>query len=384
MKKIISVFLLLCTVGIVFAYTPHRIEPVETRAEAFGGPYLTDTTSVYSFFSNPASLGFMDKKTLWPPIAAIGLGGPLDKLIKTGKTLIEGKGSSGNPAALANSVGDIIGESGLSLGLRIGGPLTFGAVRKHFGWGFVNTFAVDGNIFSVSRSDLRGGGGLAFVVGYGYPIKLGKAGVLSLGLSARGVTQVETAYTDSIIDLAANAGWERLPAYLSFGLGLDMGAQYKVFNILSISAVCQDLYSPMWIRTYPKITEFGKNGSKFEYKQIDPRLGFGIKTDIPISKITLGIISEWAVYADYNNIWQFFGKNAIYRNPVLELSFGTELVLFKVLALRVGMNEMYPAMGLGLNLSKFKMDFSIYGKELGFEPGYNPQLNMGFSMLIKY
>lgn len=384
MKKIISVFLFLCALSVLFGYTPYRIEPVETRAEAFGGPYLTDTTSVYSFFSNPAALGFMEKKTLWPPVTAIGLGGPFDKLIKTGKTLTDGKASPDNSSALKDSVGEILGKSGLSLGLRIGGPLTFGAVRKHFGWGFVNTFAVDGNIFSVSRSDLRGGGGLAFVAGYGYPVNLGKAGVLSIGISGRVMTRIETAYNEGIIELAVDSGWERLPAYLSLGFGLDMGVQYKIFDILSISAVCQDLYTPVWIKTYPKITEFGQNGSKFEYKQIDPRLGFGVKVDIPISKVTAGVISEWAFYTDYNNIWQFFRKESLYRNPVLELSCGTELVLFKVLALRVGMNEMYPAMGLGLNLGKFKMDFSVFGRELGFEPGYNPQLNTGFSMLIKY
>lgn len=384
MKKIICVFLFVCALTMSFAYTPHRIEPVETRSEAFGGPYLTDTASVYSLFSNPAALGFIEKKTLWPPIMAIGMGGPFDKLIKTGKTLIGGKVSFDNPAALKDAVGDIIGKSGLSLRLGIGGPLTFGAVRKHFGWGFVNTIGVDGNIFSVSRSDLRGGGGLAFVAGYGYPIKLGAAGVFSVGISVRGMTQVETVYTDSIIDLAVNSGWETLPAYLSFGFGLDMGVQYKVFNVLSISAVWQDLYSPMWIRTYPKIMEFGKNGSNFEYKQIEPRLGFGIKVEIPVSKVTGGFMSEWAVYADYNNIWQFLGKDPLYRNPILELSCGTELVLFKILALRVGLNEMYPAMGLGLNFGNFKMDFSVFGRELGFEPGYNPQLNTGFSMLIKY
>lgn len=392
MKKIISILLIICTFAAVFAYTPRRIEPVETRSEAFGGPYLTDTTSVYGLFSNPAALGLMEAKTLWPPIAAMGLGGPLDKLMKIGSEFIKNKGPAQNNnasspqdmTAIAGPLGEIIGKSGLSLGLRIGGPLTFGAVRKHFGWGFVNTISVDANIFSVSRSDVRGMGGVGFVVGYGYPIDLGAGGVLSVGLSARGMSQIETMYTDGIIDLVADSRWQNLPAYLSVGFGLDMGLQYEVFDIFSISAVCQDLYSPVWIQTYPKITEFGKNGSKFSYKQLDSRLGFGIKADIPLSRITLGIISEWGVYADYNNIWQFFKKNSLYRNPILELSFGTELVLFKILALRIGVNEMYPAMGLGLNLGKFKMDFSVYGKELGFEPGYNPQLNTGFSMLIKY
>lgn len=380
MKKIISVFCIVCLVSAVFAYTPRRIEPVETRSEAFGGPYFTDTTSVYSLFSNPSALGFTGKKTLWPPIVAMGLGGPLDKLFDMSKTLKGG----GNKTALQDSIGGIIGESGLNLGVRIGGPLTFGAVRKHFGWGFINTVSVDANIFSVARSDVRGGAGFGFVAGYGYPIDFGKAGILSLGFSGRLVTGLETLYDRGIVELVMNSAWENIPAYLSFGFGFDMGVQYKVFNILSVALVWQDLYSPMWTKTYPKITEFGKNGTKFSYGQLDPRLGFGVKADIPISGITRGIISEWAVYTDYNNIWQFFRKNAIYRNPILELSFGTELVLFKIVSLRLGVNEMYPAVGLGLNLGKFKMDFSVFGKELGFEPGYNPQINTGLSMLIKY
>ena len=92
------------------------------------------------------------------------------------------------------------------------------------------------------------------------------------------------------------------------------------------------------------------------------------------------------MYADYNNIWPLITKQKTYRNPILELSFGTEVLLFnKVLALRAGIRDMYPAAGIGLNLGKkFKTDFSVFGKELGLEPGSNPQLNAGFSMSIKY
>ena len=117
---------------------------------------------------------------------------------------------------------------------------------------------------------------------------------------------------------------------------------------------------------------------------VESKLGAGIKVDIPLKTVTNGVISRWAVYTDYYNVWPLFRKNGVYRNPVLEFSLGTEMELFKVLVLRLGVKEMYPALGLGLNLGKFKMDFSAYGKELGLEPGYAPQLNMGFSMAVKY
>ena len=378
--------LFFCMGAALFAYTPYRIEAVDTRSEGFGGPYFTDTSSLYALFSNPAALAFTKEKTLLPPITAITLSGPLDKMLKLGLDSAGGKVDLKDPEVSAGILLDMIGDSGFSFGTKIGGPLTFGAIRNNFDWGFINTTYADGSIFSLSRSDIRAGTGLAFVAGYGFPFDFGKGGILSVGLSGRGTVQFETIYTKSITAFISEDPMKKLPFYLSLGLGFDMGIQYSVGEIMSFALVYQDVYTPTWTKIYRDMYALEKlEGGPFTMAQTESKLGFGVKAELPIKKIAGNIVPEWVLYADYNNIWPLLLPNKLYRNPILELAFGTEVLLFhRVLALRLGVNDMYPAAGIGLNLGKFKMDFSVFGKELGLEPGFNPQLNVGFSMLIKY
>ena len=299
--------------------------------------------------------------------------------------LITKKIDANDQQAIMKAIVGLIGDTGFNTSERIGGPLTFGAIRNNFGWGFVNTTYANVNVFSVSRSDIRAGSGLGFVAGYALPCDLGDAGILSIGVSGRAGVQFETEYTQAITDLISGS-FNNIPFYLSLGAGFDMAAQYKI-GALSLAAVWQDVYSPVWTKTYAdrKALRSGA-GSAFKQSRLNSKFGFGARFDIPVKEWAGNIVSEWAVYADYNNIWPLITKQKIYRNPILELSFGTEVLLFnKVLALRAGINDMYPAAGIGLNLGKkFKTDFSVFGKELGFEPGSNPQLNVGLSMSIKY
>lgn len=383
----ISIFCTIFLFGCVsfFAYAPQRIEPVDTRSEAFGGPHYADVSSLYTLFSNPAALAFTESKTLWPPIVAFGTGGPLAKMNEIAWDIITKKLDTKDQQALMNRVVDLIGDTGFNTSERIGGPLTFGAIRNNFGWGFVNTTYTNVNVFSVSRSDIRAGSGLGFVAGYALPCDLGKAGLLSIGVSGRAGVQFEIEYTQPVTDLISGS-FNNIPYYLSLGAGFDMAAQYKI-GALSLAAVWQDVYSPVWTKTYADLGALQSGaGSDFKQDRLDSKFGFGARFDIPVKEWAGNIVPEWAVYADYNNIWPLITKQKTYRNPILELSFGTEVLLFnKVLALRAGIRDMYPAAGIGLNLGKkFKTDFSVFGKELGLEPGSNPQLNAGFSMSIKY
>ena len=375
------------------AYTPHRVEAVDTRSEGFGGFHFADTESVYSLFSNPATLSFIKTKMLWPPFVAVSSGGPFNKLAKLHldiARIVNAKDvDPADKQRLIKAILDTIGPSGFNLFEQIGTPLTFGRINKNLGWGFINTVYADARVPALTNFDIKGGSDWAFVLGYAIPaVDLEKWGTLSLGCSGRFTVQLETQAKRLDPLLSGKYGKDpdiAIPVYLSLGLGFDMGVQYTVFDILTLALVWQDVYSPVWTKTYEstKAFENGK-GSKFVQTPVESKLGAGIKVDIPLKTVTNGVISRWAVYTDYYNVWPLFRKNGVYRNPVLEFSLGTEMELFKVLVLRLGVKEMYPALGLGLNLGKFKMDFSAYGKELGLEPGYAPQLNMGFSMAVKY
>lgn len=371
-KTIFFISLLLFLSVFIFAFSPHRPEAVDVRSMGFGNTHFTDKDGFYTLFSNPAVLGLVQKKTImWPPIISMGLGGPLDVIVPKIASLTKGD---------LSAISDVIGDNGINFGARLGSPLTFGVIKEKFGWGVFNTIYLDANVPSISKSDISVGGDLAGVVGFAYPFDFGNFGVLSLGASARAIVQFEGKYNKGIVNLLGNKidFKKELAMYMTFGFGLDLGVQYKIFDSLHFAVVWQDVYTPLWIKQLQSTT------SKLTYTPLESRLGFGVGYDIPIQKITRGVVSRWSLYLDYKDVWPVFRKNGLYRNPVLEIAGGTEVELFKIVSLRLGITEMYPALGIGLQFGKFQMNFAAYGRELGLEPGFSPQFNMGLSMAFTY
>lgn len=375
-KYFIAIILFVTTLSAGFAFTPHRIEPVDIRAEGMGGPYYTDSESFYTLFTNPAGLAFTGDKTLWPTLISLGVGGPLKELAKLGLD---------HDSDFQDKLPELIGDSGFNFNARTG-PLTFGAIRNNFGWGVVQTAYAEGNVPSLMKSDIRAGVDLGIVFGYAFPFDFGALGKLSVGVSGRGITQIEAVYTESLTSLI-DKGFDlnSTPLNLTFGFGFDIGVQYEVLDLIHVALVWQDAYTATWTSGLDISGGYNDHKSDYEYNKLESKLGIGVGIDIPLEKITKNVISHLGVYANYNNLWPLFNnKDEVYRNPWLELSIGTELVLFDVVALRFGMNEMYFSSGFGLYLGVFRMDFSIYGRELGSEPGYSPQLNAGMAMTIQY
>ena len=126
---------------------------------------------------------------------------------------------------------------------------------------------------------------MGFVAGYALPCDLGDAGILSIGVSGRAGVQFETEYTQAITDLISGS-FNNIPFYLSVGAGFDMAAQYKI-GALSLAAVWQDVYSPVWTKTYAdrKALRSGA-GSAFKQSRLNSKFGFGARFDIPVK--------EWA------------------------------------------------------------------------------------------
>lgn len=393
MKKIkytIAIVLFVSILSAGFAFTPHRIEPVDTRADGMGGVHFTDSESFYTLFSNPAGLAFAGKKTMVLPLISMGVGAPLEEMVDIVMKVYKGNLSLDDMTAfledpavknLVNNMG-----SGLSLNLRLGGPLTFGAIRNNFGWGLVNTISVDAKVTNTMFTDIVAGFDLGLVFGYAIPLDLGFLGKLSIGFSARGSAQAQVGIGGDIGTLVNSLDIATIPLNATFGFGFDMAAQYKFLNLIEVAVVWQDVYSPTWTKTFSNYEKaMAWEGSPFETSTIESKLGVGIGVDIPLELITFNIISHFGVYVDYDDLFFLFSEEkGIARNPVLGLSAGAELVLFDVFAFRVGIKEMYPSAGLGIYMGGFRLDFSVYGRERGSEPGEMPELNAGLAMSIQF
>lgn len=375
MKKI---FIIPCALFVFSAFTfskefkPSLHTQPSVRQQGFGGFYTTDVSRFEGIYSNPAMLGLKKKHSLFPAIdvRAAGLfmkAGDIAKAISNEDT---------------EKLGQIIKENkGIQLGFAAEPLLSFGHVADWgLGWAFNTQMFVNTSVPSVALSDIKGGVESVFRIGYGFSILNFDMIRLSVGATAKGFAQLATAYNGSVLDLIDTiaSDFTQLPAYFSAGFSLDVGVMCTLFNSLSFSAVWYDAFS----RAFVAESTFGDFNLHTDYsKALDSKLALGVAFQIPVGW-SKGVISSFKVMCDYRNLFSLF--HTLGRNPILELSCGTEFVLGNILSLRFGMSEMYPAAGLGLGFGTFKLDFAVYGKELGLEPGSSPCLNASLFIGFTY
>jgi hypothetical protein len=84
------------------------------------------------------------------------------------------------------------------------------------------------------------------------------------------------------------------------------------------------------------------------------------------------LLSDLVLLVDYHDIFDF----AIYpegaTNPLLHIGVGLEFKLLDIVSLRAGYYQCLPSVGLGLDLTLFKLNLAYFGRELSNEPGGYP------------
>lgn len=375
MKKIFAI-LIICSAASLFAdsFKPSLHISPSVRQQGFGGFYTTDVDNFYGIYANPAMLGKRKKHSLYPGISAT-VSGPLQDIPDFMKAALN-KDVEGLSKSLKKN-------NGIKLGTHFEPLLSFGHTTEWgFGWAFDTNMFINASIPGLTRSDISLGAESILTAGFAFPIINTDNHLLSVGATAKGFYQIATVFNDgilSVVNKLKDFNIDSIPIYSTLGFGFDFGVYYSLCNFLDFAVVYHDPWSPAWVSKGGVSNIFSFNFD--EMKKLEPKLSGGICCHIPIAA-TRGIISGFRIMADYQNVLTLFKK--VGRNPILELSAGTEIVLFNMLSLRVGISEMYPAAGLGLSFGNFKMDFSMYGKELGLEPGSCPNLNAGVFIGVTY
>lgn len=390
MKKLFTILLCLIISVSLFAQE-------DVRSMGMGGNHITDYSDIYTIQRNPAGLGFAGKHNLWTNIQ-VGISGPLSDYIEIADSLMnseeqsnadaEGNSDSSSTSGIEDAIIKLIKENnGLKTGLNVVGPLTFGFTKNGFGMLFSEEIYADVNVPSISKGTVDVGVKANLLLGYGHKIDLGIHDI-SVGVSGNLFSKVLSIGVDGslteIFDKIENI--EQLPAKSMIGYGINAGVQYQFANFITVGAVWNNIFAP----TYTIDVPLNLNGTETEevkeisFKdstkgKIDPTLAVSFGVKIPTS-FTFGIISSWTAYVDYDNVLDLLAKDKLVRNPVLGLSAGTEVVLFKTIALRAGINDSYLAAGCGIRLAAFHIDAAVFGSELGLEPGSKPQLNTALSI----
>ena len=375
MKKIILSILIISS---AFAFADNfkpllHIMP-SVRQQGFGGFYTTDVDNFYGIYANPAMLGKHKKHNLYPGLG-MTLSGPLQDFPDLFKAVLDK-----NTDKLGKMLKD---NKGIKFGNNIEPLLSVGHTTEWgFGWAVNTNLFLDATIANLTRSNIYAGAESTVTAGFGFPIIHTDNHLLSVGATAKGFFQTGFSFTDGIVSVAQKVqdlNLKNIPLYATIGFGFDVGIYYSLCDSLDFALVYHDPWSPAWVSK----SDIG-NIFKFNFDTmttLDPKLSAGICWRVHTAA-TRGAITSFRIMADYKNIFAPFKK--LGRNPWLELNAGTELVLANIVSIRLGLNELYPACGIGFSFGHFKIDMSMYGKELGLEPGNSPCLNAALFIGVTY
>ncbi|HPX26190.1 MAG TPA: hypothetical protein PLG87_05230, partial [Treponemataceae bacterium] len=290
MKKLYTTMLLLLLIytttfsqSFDYSFTMPKID--HARDLGMGSAYLTDTTTYFAFLTNPANLGLTGDKTLFP-IINTRLAGPLG-IIPEAIDLFQTEDPD-----IMGFVGKTLGESkGINMAFNTAGPLSFGAIRKGFGWGIFNESYASFDMPSLLSATVYGGNESFLRLGYGYAITPPLPVIIAVGLSAEAVNRVEGFYrlgafqllntlTGGEISLASLA----MPVYTSFGYGLDAGITIKAFKLVSLSFVWDDFFYGIYTQKADQA-----------YKIIEDPSNFSSHMKTDLKQTTIGSSKKMAV-----------------------------------------------------------------------------------------
>jgi hypothetical protein len=375
-KKPFIIFVLLIVMAAA-AFADDYIAPFimpSARAAGFGGIHTAQGDDLSALFSNPA--GFVDvKKQFGAAEMTISLYGPVFELADLAAN------SGGNI-----NLSPLVGAGGFAAGADIGGPIAVGYINKGFGIGLFNRTTVDARV-TASKVKPVAAEEIFVTAGYSFRTLNLKSNYLDVGFLAKGFYRASMKFGPagdgvSIINVADIIdGWEQFPAESQFGMGFDLGVKYSYGSVFSAAIAAYDAFSPTLVQKYDTLSDFGDKGHQ-SFARVTPRLAVGFLYRIKSDRINR-YLDDWTLMLDYRDLLDL-GIALIPRNPILNVSFGTEIKLLKVLSIRAGIADALPSLGFGLDLKALKLDLAIRGREMGLDPGILPVYEISLGFLFRY
>ena len=359
-----------------FSQTVSPGVPVSPRLAAIGGLHAADLPGFDSLFANPAGLAAAEGEWMYSRIA-LNAAGPLFDIASMA---LSGTDILSDLPSLLDSAGRLYTAMDLAT------PIAFGYAGKGLGVGIFNRTYVIVNAPSIASSFLTFGEELLLSGGYARRFVLENGQLLDVGIGVKGFLRNEFAWTGVLTDVstAFNDILGGIPFNIVTGIGLDAGALWS-FGDFALGLAARDAFSPYIASSYTSYNGFKANptaskiSSETGLLPVDLSLGFRWS---PRWIFLARSGSELTLLADYRNILGLF--RVLDRSPILELSLGAEVVMLEILSVRAAIQDGLPAAGFGLDLEIFDLSLSMYGRELGLQPGQRPVFNLLFAIDFRY
>ena len=370
MKRIAISILFLASLAAVPVFASDLAMPplaMPTAAsDGFGGTHVAYTDNVFALLVNPAAMIRVQERSFFT--LAPSFFNP-QSTIKLGRSITGlASGDTGALGDAANVLSEQRGRIALGFELREF-PLSIAWVANGFGFGLWNRSFVNANIIGTTVG-VNVFSDVVLPVGFAFKILDKQGHTLDMGLTVKGFTRIWAREQERIIALMDNASdlEDRIHIPVIIGGGFDAGFMYRWDMGLQAGFTLDDIFS----RGYAAANILGKGNNSY---YIPFTMNLGLAYDFKVSRYWINTSKflgslGFAVAFDWRDMRNaFLQDDYLRRNALLDLGVGFQLSLFDIFLIRLGMNEMLPAFGLGFNLGPCKIDLAFYGRELGYEPG---------------
>jgi len=365
----------------ISAQTVQRFSAPSARMAALGGPHAASVSGIDSIFENPA--GFASERTEFSVSSLVlNASGPIFDIAGL---------AVGEPGQLMSNLPSLFDAGGRFFAQAdILGPLSFGYTGKGLGFGLFNRTVATVNAASLLSVSYDVSEEVMLAGGYAYRVVIGDRTTIDLGLMPKGFIKAgigSTMSLDEVMALAIDpASALDSPFTMISGVGFDVGVLWSFDRVISVGLVARDAYSPAMVTTYESFGAFaaspaGAKVGESTYVVVPADLSFGVAYQPRFTVLDV-LGADLLFLIDYVDILDLLAT--VPRNPILNVWMGVELTLLDVLSLRAGVKDALPTAGFGIDLSAFSFSLSMYGKELGIEPGARPVYNLLVALDFRY
>lgn len=357
------------------------VKQKSARMAALGGRHVALADDFYTLFNNPAGFVSVPSELSIVEIST-RFSGPVSTITSIVLQVLDGE------------IPSLEQLKALYTEINLTGPLSIGYVGKQMGFGVFNSSDVifeSRGLTGISVKiieDMVMTGGIAFRIPLpdDLPLKIDTGFLLKGFIRGEVIFESTPIELFGLIDSFSTDLIVQQPFNFYQGIGFDFGFRFSLFDFLAIGITGTDIYTQASKNAYPSLDDFLNANTN-----LITNTSFALPIDLSAGVLftpDLGFladyISDFKVMLDYTDILDFITHPGTAKNPFLHIALGAEVSLLEILSFRVGLSQGLLAAGVGLDLTLFKLNAAMFGRELSSEPGMRSVFNMMVGIELRY